>query len=177
MLAWTQNWLDTPEKASLRIIRLLGTAGLPYVRDVVIPDEVGGYTQIDHLLLTAQGLVLLEWQYLRGVLHGSDYSQQWTRFEGKARHDFDNPLKRMQRLAQTLDQLLPGAPSSIPLHGFLLMSGTARFAKGWPQGVLDEARLRAWLDAQQGQALSPHDRMVWNMLLARVACEPVVGLV
>lgn len=172
MLAWAQQWLDSPEKAKARCIKALSASALPYVRDVVVPDEVGGYTQIDHLLLSVHGLQVLEWQYLDGVLHGSDFSLQWSRFDDGMRHDFDNPLRRVQKLAQTLNQLVLGEQVGVPLHSHLLLSGKASFAKGCPQGVLQEAQLAAWLQGQAG-SIPARYRAVWSVLLSRVACAPV----
>ncbi len=176
MLAWMQKWTDSPAKARQRCLRLLGAAGLPYVRDVVIPDEVGGYTQIDHLLLTAQGLVVLEWRYLRGVVHGSDYAQEWTRFEGSERHDFANPLRHLQTMGDTLGTMISGGKGTVPLRTFLLVSGPVSFARAQPQGVISEEGLSAWLDAQSSVIPARH-QLLWGALLGRVACEPVVSLV
>ena len=174
MLAWVQKITDNPDKAKQRCAKVLAAAGLPYVRDVVVPDEVGGYTQIDHLLLTAQGLVVLEWQYLHGVIHGSDFSYDWTRFEGGERHEFVNPLRRVHQLADTLGQIILSEKLGVPVHSYLLLSGTVNFSKAWPQRVLNEAGLQIWLDGQS-KIISPRFQSVWNVLLSRVACEPVVG--
>jgi hypothetical protein len=172
---WAQKLVDTPEKCQQRCARILVEAGLPYVRDVVIPDNVGSYTQIDHLLLTPTGLVMLEWQYFSGVLHGSAHAQEWTRFDGKERHDFPNPLRRVQQLGASLDALVLGSKVGVPIEGFLVLTGTAKFAKGLPQGVMDEAALRAWL-AAQSLSIPVRQQTVWNVLLSRVACEPVTLL-
>lgn len=173
MLQWAKKLIDTPERARQRCAHLLAASGLPYVRDVVIPDQVGGYTQIDHLLLTPRGLALFEWQYFVGTLHGSAHSQEWTRFESGQRHDFINPLRHVQQLAETLDSLVLGAKVGASIESHLIATGTASFAKGLPPGVMDEAGLRAWLDAQS-QAIPSRQQAVWNVLLSRVACEPVV---
>ncbi|MEW5837965.1 MAG: nuclease-related domain-containing protein [Pseudomonadota bacterium] len=172
MLGFVHKLVDNPQRAQQRVQRLLADSGLPYLRDVVIPDEIGGYTQIDHLLLTAQGLVALEWQFMSGVLHGSDFSQDWTRFEGKERHEFENPLRRVQKLVRSLDKLVLGEQKDLPLHSYLVLSGSLRFAKAWPQGVLDENRLRDWL-ATQTAAIPSRYRLLWGALQSRVACEPV----
>jgi hypothetical protein len=170
---WAQKLIDTPEKSRQRCLQALVACGLPYVRDVVIPDSVGGYTQIDHLLLTPAGLVLLEWQHFSGVLHGSAHAQEWTRFEGGERHDFLNPLRRVQQLGASLDVLVLGSKVGVPIEGFLVMTGAAKFAKGLPQGVMDEAALRTWLAAQSA-VIPARQQAVWNVLLSRVAYEPVV---
>jgi len=172
VLQWAQKLVDTPEKSQQRCFKMLRAAALPYVRDVVIPDLLGGYTQIDHLLLTPTGLVMLEWQHFSGVLHGSAHAQEWTRFEGQARHDFPNPLRRVQQLGASLDALVLGSKVGVPIEGFLVLTGTAKFAKGLPQGVLDEAALRVWLASQTG-VIPARQQAVWNVLLSRVAYEPV----
>jgi len=172
VLQWAQKLVDTPEKSQQRCIELLRASGLPYVRDVVIPDLVGGYTQIDHLLLTPAGLVMLEWQYFSGVLHGSAHAQEWTRFEGKERHDFPNPLRRVQQLGVSLDALVLGSKVGVTIEGFLVLTGTVQFAKGLPQGVMNEQALRAWLALQMG-IIPARQQAVWNVLLTRVAYEPV----
>ena len=172
MLQWAQKLVDTPEKSQQRCARMLAEAGLPYVRDVVIPDLLGGYTQIDHLLLAPTGLVMLEWQYFSGVLHGSAHAQEWTRFEGKERHDFPNPLRRVQQLGTSLDALVLGSKVGVPIEGVLVLTGTAKFAKGLPQGVMDEAALRTWLASHTG-VIPARQQAVWNVLLSRVAYEPV----
>jgi len=172
VLQWAQKLVDTPEKSQQRCIEMLRAAALPYVRDVVIPDLLGGYTQIDHLLLTSTGLVMLEWQHFSGVLHGSAHAQEWTRFEGQARHDFPNPLRRVQQLGASLDALVLGSKVGVPIEGVLVLTGTAKFAKGLPQGVMDEAALRVWLASQAG-VIPARQQAVWSVLLTRVAYEPV----
>jgi len=172
VLQWAKNLVDSPEKSRQRCRTMLRASGLPYVRDVVIPDAVGGYTPIDHLLLTPTGLVMLEWQYFGGVLHGSTHAQEWTRFEGSERHDFPNPLRRVRELCEGLDGLVQGGKVGVPIEGVLVLSGTVKFAKGLPQGVMDEAVLRAWLASQTG-VIPARQQAVWNVLLSRVAYEPV----
>jgi len=172
VLQWAKNLVDSPEKSRQRCRTMLRASGLPYVRDVVIPDAVGGYTPIDHLLLTPTGLVMLEWQYFSGVLHGSAHAQEWTRFEGGERHDFPNPLRRVQQLGASLDALVLGSKVGVTMEGFLVLTGTAKFAKGLPQGVFDEAALRVWLASQTG-IIPARQQAVWNVLLSRVAYEPV----
>lgn len=157
-----------PATAKRRVRGMLRASGLPHVRDVVIPDHVGGYTEVDHLVLTPDGIVLLEWQHFSGVIHGSAHTQRWTRFEDKQRHDFDNPFRRLNELSSTLGALTPGAKVSVRL----VATGPVRFAKAMPQGVLNLHGLAEYLAANQG-AVAPELRQSWQHLLSRVACDPV----
>lgn len=167
-LAWLVRRRRSPRSASRRMRASLRRSGLPHVRDVVIPDEVGGYTQADHLLLTPNGIVLLEWQHFDGIVHGSVHAMNWTRFEGGRRHDFSNPFRRLKALAATLETLAPGAPVQVRL----VVSGPVRFAKGIPDGVLTLASLREYLAAQTN-SIPPAHLERWHALLSRVACDPV----
>ena len=157
-----------PRTAARRVRAMLRASGLPHVRDVVIPDHVGGYTQVDHLVLTPEGIVLLEWQHFSGVIHGSAHTQRWIRFENKQRHDFDNPFRRLNELANTLAALAPDARVLVRL----VASGPVRFAKAMPQGVLNLHGLAEYLAASNGPIASEL-RQSWHHLLSRVACDPV----
>lgn len=172
MMDWLRGLGDSPDKAAKRVREALLASGLPHVRDVVIPDRVGGYTQVDHLLLTAEGLVLLETQYFTGELHGSAHTQRWIRFERGQRHDFDNPFRRLRELAETLDAMILGDAVQVSVESRLVATGPARFAKGVPEGVLTEPMLKDYL-ASRARTIPARQRAVWDVLLSRVACDPV----
>ncbi|TQV65497.1 MAG: NERD domain-containing protein [Halothiobacillaceae bacterium] len=172
MRGWLRGLGDTPDKAEKRVREALLASGLPHVRDAVIPDQVGGYTQVDHLLLTAEGLVLLEVQHLTGELHGSSHTQRWTRFGRGRRHEFDNPFRRLRELAETLDAMILGDLVQVAVEPRLVVTGPARFVKGVPEGVLTEPMLRDLL-ASRARAIPARQRAVWDVLLGRVACDPV----
>jgi|GEM_PF-476796 len=157
-----------PRTAARRLRMLLRASGLPHVRDVVIPDHVGGYTQVEYLLLTPRGIVLLEGQHYSGVIHGSAHAQRWVRFDGKRRHDFDNPFRRLRELAATLAALAPGAEIEV----WLVVSGPLRFAKGIPDGALTLPALADAL-ASRARPIPQEVFRVWDALLSRVACDPV----
>lgn len=172
MLRWFLARRDSPQKAHARVCAHLAACGLPYVRDVVIPDAVGGYTQIPHLLLTPEGVLLLESQYFTGILHGSALTKQWIRFDGKQRHEFDNPLHHQQGLADTLNTLIQGERVGVGVKTCFIVCGPARFAKRIPDRVLVESHLPPFL-AAYARPISARLWAVWKVLLSRVACDPV----
>lgn len=59
--------------------------------DFVIPDGMGGQIHIDRLLLTPQGLLVLDVKKIKGVIFGSDKMDNWTVIDGKQRFEFRNP--------------------------------------------------------------------------------------
>ncbi|MEW6766355.1 MAG: nuclease-related domain-containing protein [Pseudomonadota bacterium] len=163
---------DTPEKAGARVSAVLSASGLPYIRDVVVPDQIGGYTEIPHLLLTPDGILVLESQYFTGIVHSSAFTKNWTRFEGDQRHVFGNPLHRQRELADTLDKMIQGERVGVGVETRFVITGPVRFAKEIPGGILSEAQLQSFL-ATRARQIPARQRAVWEVLLSRVACEPV----
>jgi hypothetical protein len=175
MMGWLSALKDSPQKARARVGAALLASGLPYVRDVIIPDRVGGYTQVDHLLLTASGLVLLEIQHMRGELHAARYTQCWTRFERGRRFDFDNPFLRLQEAADMIHALILGDQVGGGVDTRLIIPGPVRFARRVPEGVSTEPMLHAWLAAQP-RVIPTRQRTVWRVLLGQVVHDPVAPI-
>ncbi len=50
---------------------------LPALHDVVLADTFG-HTQVDHLVRTAQGIVVIETKTFAGWISGTLYGAQWT---------------------------------------------------------------------------------------------------
>ncbi|MFZ5580489.1 MAG: nuclease-related domain-containing protein [Pseudomonadota bacterium] len=169
---WVASLVDSPEKARARVGAMLESSGLPYVRDAVIPDRIGGYTEVGHMLLTAEGILLVESEYFRGAVHSSAFTMNWTCFEGHERHVFRNPMHRQRELADTLDKMILGERVGVGVRTCFVICGPVRFASETPDGVLPEARLRDYL-VERGGAPTARQRAVWSVLLSRVACQPV----
>jgi hypothetical protein len=45
---------------------------------VLVPDGMGGYIHIDHLLLTPRGLLVLDTRRVPGLIFGGDQMSDWT---------------------------------------------------------------------------------------------------
>jgi len=171
-VSWLRKRAETPAQSFQRLSMLLRDSGLPYVRDAVIPDQVGGYTQIDHLLLTPAGIVLMEMHYFRGQLHGSAHTQRWIRFDRGQRHEFDNPLRSLRPMQSTLEQIILADKVHVRVHALLIATGPVRFTHGVPDNVLTEPMFKPWL-MQQAGPMSTRLQAVWNVLLSRVVFVPV----
>ena len=61
------------------------------VHDLVIPNGDDGEILIDQLLLTSQGLLILELKDVDGAVFGSDKMQDWTVISEDRRYTFPNP--------------------------------------------------------------------------------------
>ena len=58
---------------------------------VQVPDGMGGFIHIDHLLLTPRGLLILDTRRVGGLIFGGDQMSEWTVMGRGGRYTFDNP--------------------------------------------------------------------------------------
>jgi len=98
---------------------------------VLVPDGMGGYIHIDHLLLTPRGLLVLDTRRVPGLIFGGDQMSDWAVI-GRRRFTFDNPQPALyDRLAAV--KALAG---DFPVEGRLLFSNIGKFTKGMPKYVI-----------------------------------------
>ena len=98
---------------------------------ILVPDGMGGYIHIDHLLLTPRGLLVLDTRRVPGLIFGGDQMSDWTVI-GRRRFTFDNPQPALyDRLAAV--KALAG---DFPVEGRLLFSNIGKFTKGMPKYVM-----------------------------------------
>jgi hypothetical protein len=98
---------------------------------VLVPDGMGGYIHIDHLMLTPRGLLVLDTRRVPGLIFGGDQMSDWTVI-GRRRFTFDNPQPALyDRLAAV--KALAG---DFPVEGRLLFSNIGKFTKGMPKYVM-----------------------------------------
>ena len=131
------------ERAVGKLLNRLGTAAL---HDIILPDGHGGLTQIDHLVLTPAGLLVIETKNYAGQVLGQPQDKQWTQRLGKQSFTFQNPLRQNYLHTQALQALTPG----VPIQGRVVFTDAARFPKGIPEGVSTlstlKTDLKTWLD-------------------------------
>ena len=102
------------------------------VHQILVPDGMGGYIHIDHLLLTQRGVVVLDTRRVPGVIFGGDQMSGWTVMSRKHRYTFDNPQPALYDRVAAVKQLA----GDTPVEGRLLFSNVGKFTKGMPKWVL-----------------------------------------
>jgi hypothetical protein len=125
LLAW--RWYVRRNQVS-RWLRRLG--GL-YVRDLIIPDGVGGIIQTDYLVLLRGGVLVLDVKNYRGVLFGSENAPLWSQMVKSRSYKFTNPLPENTLRVQSLKHLLP----DVPVIGRVVFRPDGRFPRDRPAGV------------------------------------------
>jgi hypothetical protein len=99
---------------------------------VLVPDGMGGFIHIDHLLLTARGVLMLDTRRVAGLIFGGDQMSDWTVMGRGRRFTFDNPQPALYDRIAAVKALV----GDVPVEGRLLFSNVGKFTKGIPKYVM-----------------------------------------
>ena len=111
---------------------------------LVLPNADEGLIQIDHLLLTPKGLLVLHIKDAPGTVFGADKMQEWTVMANDGRYTFSNPLPALYDRVAAVRHIV----RDVPVEGRVLFLEGAEFTKGTPELV----RLPGELHAEFGEA-------------------------
>jgi hypothetical protein len=117
----------------------LASVAIDRLQDVLLPDGMGGQIQIEHLLLTGNGLIVIDVKAFEGTIFAGERMGEWTVIGSKGRFTFPNPLGTLYDRVAALRQVV----RDVPVAGFVLFGGGADFSKGRPRDVLLPADLLA----------------------------------
>jgi len=135
--------------------------------DLIVPDDHGGLTQIDHLALTPAGLVVFETKNYGGLIFGETHDSTWTQCIGRQRNKFQNPLLQNFGHTKAVEAIAP----DVPVAGIVVFTNRAQFPNGRPAGVLRLSELRSRYAPEKYIGV-PHDyRRAWDAVLARARTD------
>jgi hypothetical protein len=122
-----------------RLQRVLDEIAYDRVDGVLIPNGDEGEIQIDHLLLTSRGLLIVEIKDVAGTVFGSDKMEKWTVISNETRFTFSNPQPAMYDRIAAVRHIV----RQVPVEGRLVFLDEAEFTKGVPDMVADIDQLHA----------------------------------
>jgi Nuclease-related domain len=137
MLAALLGWWLWRRNRGPEITRALQAVAIDRLQNVLVPDGMGGHIQVEHLLLTGQGLVVIDAKSFVGTIFASERMAEWTVIGKQGRFTFPNPLGTLYDRVAALRQLA----RDVPVAGHVLFAGGADFTKGRPRDVLSAAEL------------------------------------
>lgn len=107
------------------------------IEGLIIPSADEGEILIDHLLLTAQGLLILEVKDVQGTVFGGDKLRDWSVIAADGRFTFSNPQPALYDRIAAVRQVV----REVPVAGRILFLDGAEFTKGVPNMVTNCADL------------------------------------
>ncbi|MDH3374758.1 MAG: NERD domain-containing protein [Gammaproteobacteria bacterium] len=119
-----------------RLKRVLTEIGHDRIDNLLIPNGDEGEIQIDHLILTSQGLLIIDIKEAVGTVFGSDKMQEWAVISKDRRYTFPNPQAALYDRIAAVRHIV----RQVPVSGRILFLDGAEFTKGVPNLVcnLDE---------------------------------------
>lgn len=149
----------------------LEAVAIDRLQNVLLPDGMGGQIQIEHLLLTSNGIVVVDIKIFEGTIFAGERMAEWTVIGSKGRFTFPNPLGTLYDRVAALRQLV----RDVPVAGVVLFGSAADFSKGRPRDVAQPEDLVASYSRPEPAdlerllvAFAPH----WERV--KSASEPVI---
>ena len=101
--------------------------------NLIIPGK-SGTTQIDHLLVSAFGLFIVETKNMTGWIFGSESQPKWTQSIYGRNYSFQNPLRQTFRQKKLLSEYLNLTEATI--HTVIHFVGDCEFRTTMPANVV-----------------------------------------
>ena len=93
------------------------------LHDVLIKTE-NGSAQIDHIVISPYGLLIIETKNYKGWIYGKEESDYWTQVIYNGKFKFRNPIKQNWGHICALKEVLPEY-RDVPFHSIIVIAGSA----------------------------------------------------
>ena len=104
-----------------------------------------GTTQIDHILITQNGILVIEAKHYSGWLFANEKQKQWTQVLFKLKHRFQNPIIQNKKHISAIKKILDFIPKE-HIQGLVVFTGDAQFKTELPEGVIKIKQLEDYVD-------------------------------
>lgn len=85
------------------------------INNVLIPDGLGGTTQIDHVVLSLYGIFVVETKNMKGWIFGNRNSRMWMQQIFRCKNQFQNPFFQNYKHITSLASIT-GLPENVFVH-------------------------------------------------------------
>ena len=149
LLVWLWRWHRRRRLRQARI-QAVTACGFDHLRDVLVPDGLGGVLHVDFLLLTVRGAVVIDLRDVAGNIFGGDQMNEWTVMNRAHRYTFVNPQTALYDRIAAVRALA----QDLPVEGRIVFTSSGRFPKGLPRYTLSLESLSAEFPVSDRQAMS-----------------------
>ncbi len=104
-----------------------------------------GTTQIDHILVTQNGIIVIETKHYSGWLFANEKQRHWTQVKFKFKKKFQSPIFQNNKHVQAVRKLLDFIPKE-QIQSLVVFTGDAEFKTEIPHGVINLNQLVSYVD-------------------------------
>lgn len=112
-----------------------------------------GTTQIDHILISQNGIVVIETKHYSGWLFAHEQQAQWTQVKFQIRRKFQNPIHQNKKHVRAVEKLLDFLPAH-EILSLVVFTGDAEFKTSVPEGVIHIEELLPFIDSMRFASLT-----------------------
>jgi Nuclease-related domain len=156
----------TGQKGEAAVARQLALLGAPALHDVILADS-RGLTQIDHLVLGLDAIIVIETKTFSGFITGSVHSNEWTQHLAQAATwtTFQNPVRQNHRHCLAALEIV--GDLNVLVRGYVVSAGKARFGDALAGVVVPLDRLsEIFIPSDGPRADQSAMRLAWERLVA-----------
>lgn len=132
-----QNSIENTGEALVRqaLVKYCRNSDAHILNNITLRLADGSTTQIDHILVTAKGVFVIETKHYSGWIFADPKSRVWTKVFFKVKYKFQNPIfqnrKHVKAVRKHLEFLSPNC-----IHNIVVFTGDAEFKTPMPENVL-----------------------------------------
>jgi hypothetical protein len=131
------------------------------LRDVRLPDGMGGEIGIDFLVLAADAILVIGVKRYDGLIYGSAGIDEWTQSIRRRSYKFPNPDTYLLQQIGAVRMIVP----KTPVRGLHLFSDSAVFPKDKPSNVLQAQDLRGSFPRPRLKDIPAELQAAWTQLM------------
>jgi len=128
---FVRNWLRQV-RARKAIDNVISSVAYDELRNVLLPTGTGEQIHVNYVLLTQNGLLVIDLFDVQGMIFAGEKMAQWSVFGPKRHFTFTNPLPMLEDRVMAVKQLA----GDVPVAGRIVFSMRGEFPKGRPDAVL-----------------------------------------
>ncbi len=114
-----------------RVNKSVQQLGSQFLKQVILPDGVGGSIFLDYLILAQDSIVLIILKNFKGSIFCAENIEQWTQLIGNKSYKFPNILRQLDSDISSISSLVKG----VDVTGLVVFSSDCEFPKGKPEQV------------------------------------------
>lgn len=125
------------------------------LNDLTLPDWQGSTTQIDHILLSPNGIFVIETKNYKGWIFGGERQKMWTQKIYKKSYRFQNPIHQNYKHMKVLESVLSDIVSPEFMHSIIVFMPDAEFKTAMPTNVYRGASWTDYVLTLKDDVISP----------------------
>ena len=160
-------------RARKAIDNVISSVAYDELRNVLLPTGTGDQIHVHYLLLTQNGLLVIDLFDVQGVIFAGEKMAQWSVFGPKRHFTFSNPLPMLEERTIAVKQLA----GDMPVQGRIVFSMRGEFPKGHPEAVirLDELQDAFPVVERSPAGVAAAFAPVWERIKQAAQPNPLAG--